>query len=267
MQLEVGLTFDGPPTISGDGGDLPSGPFTPTDTAPETLEEVCGLRTKSDVVRAWRCGVAPALPGDGVLEVYDGAVLKRGILSPLSKFITNRLLGGFNQRWRGKVFESGKGCNRFGGARANRFGITNSDAKEIERQIRLKVLEKKAEMDPLLKAQLEQQKVAEGSTVSESSSAGAGDGASTDVAERGCRPFTYRIDDSRLDGRPCLVLEYATTGCTGGDALWGPVLGMRDEIREVVPGVLVGLGSFRATGGVRNCAPFVLVRAGASGTE
>ena len=85
-------------------------------------------------------------------------------------------------------------------------------------------------MDPLLKAQLEQQKVAEGSTVSESSSAGAGDGASTDVAERGCRPFTYRIDDSRLDGRPCLVLEYATTGCTGGDALWGPVLGASDYL-------------------------------------
>ena len=37
--------------------------------------------------------------------------------------------------------------------------------------------------------------------------------------------------------------------------------GMRDELREVVPGVLVGLGSFRAFGGVRNCAPFVLVRA------
>jgi hypothetical protein len=33
------------------------------------------------------------------------------------------------------------------------------------------------------------------------------------------------------------------------------------QLREVVPGVLVGLGSFRATGGVRNCAPFVLVKA------
>ena len=38
------------------------------------------------------------------------------------------------------------------------------------------------------------------------------------------------------------------------------VMRMRDELREVAPGMLLGLGSMKATGGARNCAPFVLVR-------
>ena len=33
---------------------------------------------------------------------------------------------------------------------------------------------------------------------------------------------------------------------------------MRDELRQVAPGLLVGLGYMTATGGPRNCAPFVL---------
>ena len=45
-----------------------------------------------------------------------------------------------------------------------------------------------------------------------------------------------------------------------GDLLWGRVLFMRDELREVAPGILLGLGSMGATGGVANCAPFVFVR-------
>ena len=116
------------------------------------------------------------------------------------------------------------------------------------------------------------------------------------------------------------MLDYAAAKRGGvGDLLWGPLLGMRDELREVTltltltltstrgvsseaarawrisshpapptasptqplahapccplvahartcsrevaPGVLVGLGSMRATGGVRNCATFVLTRA------
>lgn len=35
--------------------------------------------------------------------------------------------------------------------------------------------------------------------------------------------------------------------------------GMRDELREVASGVMIGLGGMRVTGGVRNAAPFVLV--------
>ena len=75
------------------------------------------------------------------------------------------------------------------------------------------------------------------------------------------RGFAARIEPSRLDGKPALVLDYGAGGAGAADALWGKVLGMRDELREVAPGVLVGLGSMRATGGVRNCAPFVLARA------
>ena len=65
-------------------GDLFSGPFTPTDTAPTCLNEVLTLRCKSDVVRAWRNGKAPtSVPGGaegGAVELWDGALLRRGVL-------------------------------------------------------------------------------------------------------------------------------------------------------------------------------------------
>jgi hypothetical protein len=41
------------------------------------------------------------------------------------------------------------------------------------------------------------------------------------------------IDASRLDGRPCIVLDYSKTSRVAG---W-----IRDEIREVEPGLYVGL--------------------------
>lgn len=41
------------------------------------------------------------------------------------------------------------------------------------------------------------------------------------------------IGDSRLDGRPCIVLDYSKTSRVAG---W-----VRDEIREVEPGLYVGL--------------------------
>ncbi len=53
-------------------------------------------------------------------------------------------------------------------------------------------------------------------------------------------PFALRaitadvyIGDSRLDGRPCIVLDYSKTSRVAG---W-----VRDEIREVEPGLYVGL--------------------------
>jgi hypothetical protein len=103
-------------------GDLFSGPFTPTDTAPTCLDEVLTLRCKSDVVRAWRNGKAPtSVPGGaegGAVELWDGALLRRGVLSPSSAFISHSLFGGGGGRWRGKAFGVvGEGVNRFGGAR------------------------------------------------------------------------------------------------------------------------------------------------------
>ena len=119
-------------TVPG-GGELPgaitSGPFTPTDTAPTCLDEVLTLRCKSDVVRAWRNGKAPtSVPGsaeDGAVELWDGALLRRGVLSPTSDFISHKLFGGGAGRWRGKAFGAvGSGVNRFGGARcARRSGV------------------------------------------------------------------------------------------------------------------------------------------------
>ena len=121
---ERGLSLDAIEAGSELSGDMFSGPFTPTDTAPTSLDEVLTLRTKADVVRAWRNGAAPtALPGGaegGAAELWDGVVLRRGVLSPSSSFITHALFGGGAGRWRGKSFgASGAGVNRFGGTRRN----------------------------------------------------------------------------------------------------------------------------------------------------
>ena len=53
------------------------------------------------------------------------------------------------------------------------------------------------------------------------------------------------------------MLDYSK----GDSFFWGGLLGMRDELREVAPGVWLGLGCFWATGGARNCSPFVLYEA------
>lgn len=69
------------------------------------------------------------------------------------------------------------------------------------------------------------------------------------------RSFTTSLSSSLLDGEPALVLDY---GADGGDFVWGTVAGMRDELREVAPGLFLGLGSMKVTGGAWNCAPFVM---------
>ncbi len=54
------------------------------------------------------------------------------------------------------------------------------------------------------------------------------------------------------------MLNYAAAPVP--DRLFGTVLRMRDELRELEPGVLLGIGSMAATGGMRNGAPFILRR-------
>ena len=219
------------------------------------------LRTKADVLRAWRNGVAPQLLGQDGPEVYDGAVLQRGVLSPCSSFITHKLFAP-GRRWRGKVFfEGGHGCNRFGGRAKNRFGITRRDAKTMERQLEQLIVEKKAKYDPLLQELLESRARPDTAPAHEGQASEAPAESEDAPPELRRRSFEARLENSRLDGRPALVLDYGAKGEGVGDALWGRVLGMRDELREVAPGVLVGLGSMRASGGSRNCAPFVLVKA------
>jgi len=264
---DVPLTFEGAIDNMGDGGYIVSSAFTPTDTSPRCLEEVMTLRTKADVVRAWRNGAAPELPGQAQAEVYDGMLLRRGVLAPASSFITHRLFAPF-RRWRGKVFFTSGGCNRFGGNVPNRFGITSSAGGELERVLNQQLREQRALSDPLLRQSMAgelQQRGGQSTAVATSDSVRrqqAGEsGALEAEPELRRRSFTARIEPSRLDGRPALILDYGAQGDGKGDFWWGSVLGMRDELREVAPGVLVGLGSFRATGGVRNCAPFVLVRA------
>lgn len=68
--------------------------------------------------------------------------------------------------------------------------------------------------------------------------------------DRLARPFAASISHSNRDGRATLVLEY--------HGFWGGIVGMRDELRQLEPGVLLGLGSMRATGGRFNSAPFLL---------
>ena len=72
------------------------------------------------------------------------------------------------------------------------------------------------------------------------------------------RDFAWSISTSRRDGEEALVLNYAAAPTP--DRLFGTVLRMRDELRELEPGVLLGIGSMAATGGMRNGAPFILRR-------
>ena len=72
------------------------------------------------------------------------------------------------------------------------------------------------------------------------------------------RDFSWSISESRRDGEEALVLNYAAAPTP--DRLFGTVLRMRDELRELEPGVLLGIGSMMATGGMRNGAPFILRR-------
>ena len=72
------------------------------------------------------------------------------------------------------------------------------------------------------------------------------------------RDFAWSISTSRRDGEEALVLNYAAAPTP--DRLFGTVLRMRDELRELEPGVLLGIGSMMATGGMRNGAPFILRR-------
>ena len=72
------------------------------------------------------------------------------------------------------------------------------------------------------------------------------------------RDFSWSISRSQRDGEEALVLNYAAAPTP--DRLFGTVLRMRDELRELEPGVLLGIGSMMATGGMRNGTPFILRR-------
>jgi hypothetical protein len=79
------------------------------------------------------------------------------------------------------------------------------------------------------------------------------------------RDFSWSISRSRRDGEEALVLNYAAAPTP--DRLFGTVLRMRDELRELEPGVLLGIGSMAATGGMRNGAPFILRRCSGGESE
>ena len=126
--------------------------------------------------------------------------------------------------------------------RRNRFGVTRSDARDLERQLKEQIKERAAQFDPLLAEQLKTGGAlapkARGGSKAEAAGAEAA-ATARPVADGGAgevlaRPFEARIEASRLDGRPALVLDYAAARRGGvADLLWGPLLGMRDELREV----------------------------------
>ena len=71
------------------------------------------------------------------------------------------------------------------------------------------------------------------------------------------KQFSCYLDDSSLDGKPTLALHYSPFN------RFHPVAwGMRDELRKVdrFGNVLIGCGGLAISGGVRNYAPFVLIR-------
>ena len=54
------------------------------------------------------------------------------------------------------------------------------------------------------------------------------------------------------------VLALFRARVAGGARVWGPLMRMRDELREVAPGVLLGLGSMGATGAADACISMIL---------
>eukprot|EP00466_Bigelowiella_natans_P007664 jgi/Bigna1/131683/aug1.15_g6391 len=68
------------------------------------------------------------------------------------------------------------------------------------------------------------------------------------------RDFCVRQANSRIDRRPCFLLDYSD----GRSKNSFPWCGMRDELRMVRPGMYLGLGSMSVTGGPFNSALFVL---------
>ena len=70
---------------------------------------------------------------------------------------------------------------------------------------------------------------------------------------QGSRNFGMKFENSRLDRRPCLTLDYSSDGSNAF-----PWCGMRDEVRELKPGVYLGLGSMKVFGGPLNSAVFIL---------
>ena len=88
---------------------------------------------------------------------------------------------------------------------------------------------------------------------------GAGTGINRFAPEVRRHPFALSVAPSAFDGRPSLVLDYSDP--QRGSTFWGRVVGMRDEVRLVAPGVYVGLGSLSLTAfglGFGNCSAFVL---------
>ena len=65
------------------------------------------------------------------------------------------------------------------------------------------------------------------------------------------RRFVMDPRESSIDGRRSLTLDYSAEN----GLFWGT---MRDELREVRPGLLLGLGSIGALGGALNSAVFCL---------
>jgi hypothetical protein len=99
-----------------------------------------------------------------------------------------------------------------GGARKNRFGLSSSDAKEIERLISQQVRYQKAALDPLMRELTEEE---EGITVEEGAKRAeterhaaverrsAAEGSEDD--EQRMRGFEARIELSRLDGKAAVL--------------------------------------------------------------
>ena len=190
--------------------------------------EARSLRTKADFVAVWRAATPPALADVGGKD-FDGELIGLGVLAPVSGLITHELFGPGGP-WLGKAFgarrvpgpdgECSVGTNRFAPARGGGGGQAR-------------------------------QQTGGGSN--------GGGGAPHEQAEaeeeRRLQQFVARLDASALDGQPALILDYAAAGTP----IWGRLVGMRDELRQVAPGVLLGLGSMWATGGAANCAPFLLI--------
>ena len=179
--------------------------------------------SRAEIVRLWHS--LPPPPHGSVGGSYEGRILRKGPLHPVSRLVTHRLFGGNRGVWLGKeIRENGStGKNILKGRSGRRLGRalhrcgSNGNNMFVD---------------------------ADGSVLNS-------EGSVTRF-----RDFKVERKLSALDSRPAIILNYDVGGeYSRSSSVWR---GMRDELRMLQPGYLIGLGSMKVFGGMANSCLFTL---------
>mmetsp|Transcript_39173 Transcript_39173/g.76021 ORF Transcript_39173/g.76021 Transcript_39173/m.76021 type:complete len:237 (-) Transcript_39173:144-854(-) len=199
--------------------------FDAAKATPESLEKL----GRSGLVELWHgLPAGSSLPREGF---YKGTILKAGPLHPASRLITHRVF-------------APSGCDRWLGKTVEASSLNGQQDSPIKGQQQLQQLGYGENTFRVRQAEAVERRGGE---------------------QENARPFGIRQALSRVDGRPCICLDYSNPALAAigqkkkKDNVF-PFSGMRDELREVRPGMYIGLGSMTITGGPYNSALFVLER-------